>query len=133
MILERRKPMQLKAKMPYLDNLKRLTDKLRPCFRVTFEGKYQKILDLLSIRVKTFVNTAITHCISNNLVLALRQSGFVMLGNPEEKALEEMVLHDMGDGNPSLLHKNIHSWNKVHTKGTELGKKLHSKRAIPRQ
>lgn len=46
-----------------------------------------------------------------------------MLGKPEDKALEEMVLHDTGAGNPTLLHKIIHSWGKFHAKGTKLGNK----------
>lgn len=34
-----------------------------------------------------------------------------------------MIFHDTGVGNPTLLHKIIQAWKKVHTKGTELGKK----------
>lgn len=46
-----------------------------------------------------------------------------MLGKPEDKELEEMVLHGMGAGNPSLLHKILWAWEKIHTKGIEFGKK----------
>lgn len=53
-----------------------------------------------------------------------------MLWKPKDKALEEMVLHDMGSGNLDLIHKIIRAWDKVHTKGIELGGKLHSKGAI---
>lgn len=46
-----------------------------------------------------------------------------MFGKPEDKELEEMILHDMGAKDPNLLHKIIILGEKVHTKGTELGKK----------
>lgn len=34
-----------------------------------------------------------------------------------------MVLNDMGTNDPTLLHKIVRYWEKVHTKGTELAKK----------
>lgn len=42
---------------------------------------------------------------------------------PDDKELEEMVFNDMRTNDPILLHKIIQSWEKVHTKGTELAKK----------
>lgn len=59
-------------------------------------------------------------CISYNHVLALRQFGYPILGKPGDNELEEMILHDMGINDSALLHKIIRSWEKVHTKGTEL-------------
>lgn len=41
---------------------------------------------------------------------------------PKDRELEEMVLHDTGVGNPTFLHKIIQAWEKIHTKGIELGK-----------
>lgn len=46
-----------------------------------------------------------------------------MLGKPGDKELEEIVLHDMGAKDPTLHHKIIWSWEKVHTKGIELRKR----------
>ncbi|XP_050877860.1 uncharacterized protein LOC127081672 [Lathyrus oleraceus] len=62
-------------------------------------------------------------CINYNPMLALRQFGYPMHGKPDDKELEEMVSNDMGTNDPVLLHKIIRSWEKVHTKGTELAKK----------
>lgn len=59
MSTDKRKPLQLKSKIPGLDNLKKLTDRLPPCFKDTFEGKYGKILDLLSIRVQIMAINAL--------------------------------------------------------------------------
>lgn len=46
-----------------------------------------------------------------------------MLGKPEDRELEEIVLHGMGAGTPFVHHKIFWAWEKIHTKGTELGKK----------
>lgn len=46
-----------------------------------------------------------------------------MLEKPEEKDLESLILHDMGSNDSVALQKIIRAWDKVHTKGSELGKK----------
>ncbi|KAI5397834.1 hypothetical protein KIW84_063595 [Lathyrus oleraceus] len=49
--------------------------------------------------------------------------GYLMHEKPDDKELEDMVFNDMRTNDPILLHKIIRSWEKVHTKGTELAKK----------
>lgn len=46
-----------------------------------------------------------------------------MHGKFDDWELEEMILKDMGISDPSLFHKIIGSWEKVHTQGTKLGKR----------
>lgn len=46
-----------------------------------------------------------------------------MLEKPEEKALESLVLHDIGANDPFMLQKIIRAWDRVRTKGSKLGKK----------
>ncbi|CAK8561578.1 unnamed protein product [Lathyrus sativus] len=59
-------------------------------------------------------------CISYNPILAIRQFEYPMLGKPEDKELEEMILHERGAKDPSLLCQIVRSWQKVHTKGSDL-------------
>lgn len=59
-------------------------------------------------------------CIRCNHTLAL---WYPMLRRFMDKDLEDLVLHDMGTGNLALLHKIISAWEKIHTKGTDLGRK----------
>ncbi|KAI5405598.1 hypothetical protein KIW84_052391 [Lathyrus oleraceus] len=51
------------------------------------------------------------------------QVGYPMLGKPEDKELEGMILDDMGSKDPALLYKIVRSWEKIHTKGPELRKR----------
>ncbi|KAI5413325.1 hypothetical protein KIW84_057794 [Lathyrus oleraceus] len=223
---ERRKALPFKAKMPDITNISRLLIELPTCFRVTLQGKFGQILDLVSVDVQTPAITALAQFydpplrrktpynrigqvpevenlalalyipisdalanwkkrenlfgfwrayleeeaeseMSNGdwartlvylsskdilwyrhklnveeiivscgsflnvpligskgcIMLALRQFGYPMRGKPGDKELEEMVLNDMGTNDPFLLRKIIRSWEKVHTKGTELVKK----------
>lgn len=55
-------------------------------------------------------------CISYYHALALRQLGYPMLGKPEDNALKEMILNDMGVGNSTLLHKIIQEREKIYTR-----------------
>lgn len=57
-------------------------------------------------------------------MLATRQFGYPMLGKSDDKELEEMVLHNMGVKDPALLHMITRSWEKVHTKGETLRKRI---------
>ncbi|KAI5400503.1 hypothetical protein KIW84_065403 [Lathyrus oleraceus] len=57
--LERRKPLQLKAKLPDLNRLLKLLGRLPPCFRVVVEGIFGKILDLLTIKVQSLAITSL--------------------------------------------------------------------------
>lgn len=53
----------------------------------------------------------------------MRQLGYLMLYKPDDEALEGFVLHGLGANDPDMLKGIIHSWEKVHKKGRELGKK----------
>lgn len=57
--LDRRKALPFKAKMPDIANISRLLSELPSCFRVTLQGKFGQILDLLSIDVQTPAITAL--------------------------------------------------------------------------
>ncbi|XP_050908628.1 uncharacterized protein LOC127122317 [Lathyrus oleraceus] len=50
---ERRKALPFKAKIPDIANISRLLNEIPACFRVTLQGKFGQILDLLSIDVQT--------------------------------------------------------------------------------
>ncbi|XP_050919755.1 uncharacterized protein LOC127137325 [Lathyrus oleraceus] len=50
---KRRKALPFKAKMPDIANISRLLNELPACFRVTLQGKFGQILDLLSVDVQT--------------------------------------------------------------------------------
>ena len=56
---ERRKALPFKAKMPDIANISRLLNELPACFRVTLQGKFGHILDLLSVDVQTPAITAL--------------------------------------------------------------------------
>ncbi|KAI5412483.1 hypothetical protein KIW84_057234 [Lathyrus oleraceus] len=62
-------------------------------------------------------------CISYNPMLATRQFGYPMLGKYEDCELEEMILNDMDAKDPALLYKIVKSWEKIHNKFLELGKR----------
>ncbi|KAI5395522.1 hypothetical protein KIW84_061903 [Lathyrus oleraceus] len=64
-----------------------------------------------------------TSYISYNPMLVIRRFGYPILGKLEGKELEEMILDDMGAKDPTLLHKIVRSWEKIHTKGPELRKR----------
>ncbi|KAI5408159.1 hypothetical protein KIW84_054121 [Lathyrus oleraceus] len=59
-------------------------------------------------------------CIRYNPTLALRQFRYPLRNRPENKELKEIIFHGMGMKNPSLLHKIIKDWNKVHVRGVDL-------------
>ncbi|WJX39809.1 hypothetical protein P8452_27323 [Trifolium repens] len=46
-----------------------------------------------------------------------------MFEKPDDEALEEFVLRDMGINDPTMLQKIIRSWAVVHKKGNELRKR----------
>ncbi|KAK2351445.1 hypothetical protein QL285_097261 [Trifolium repens] len=62
-------------------------------------------------------------CINYNPMLAIRQLGYPMVGKPDDEALKEFILEDMGVNDPNMLQKIIQSWEKVHKKGSELKKR----------
>lgn len=70
-------------------------------------------------------------CKSYNPTLALRQLEYPMPGKLEDKALEEIVLHDMGVRNIALLQNIIRARGKVYSTGTELGKNCITKEPYP--
>ncbi|XP_058725438.1 uncharacterized protein LOC131596710 [Vicia villosa] len=55
----------------------------------------------------------INGCINYNSMLALRQLGHPMNDKPSEEQIRELILHDMGKGEPIELKKVIHAWNHV--------------------
>ncbi|XP_058726017.1 uncharacterized protein LOC131597330 [Vicia villosa] len=55
-------------------------------------------------------------CINYNPVLALRQLGHSMDDKPSEEQIMELILHNMGKGEPRELKKVIHAWSFVQTK-----------------
>ncbi|XP_058774521.1 uncharacterized protein LOC131648816 [Vicia villosa] len=55
-------------------------------------------------------------CINYNPVLALRQLGHSMDDEPSKQQVEELILHDMGKGDPRTLKKVIQAWKSVQTK-----------------
>ncbi|XP_050875279.1 uncharacterized protein LOC127078908 [Lathyrus oleraceus] len=57
---ERRKALPFKAKMPDIANILRLLNELLACFRVTLQGKFGQILDLLLVDVQTPAIIALT-------------------------------------------------------------------------
>jgi chromosome segregation ATPase len=46
-----------------------------------------------------------------------------MVGKPDDEALKEFILKDMGVNDPNMLQKIIRSWEEVHKKGNELKKR----------
>src|SRR3954470_8670549 len=55
-------------------------------------------------------------CINYNPVLSLRQLGHSMDGEPSEKQIEGLILHDNGKGEPRTLKKVIQAWKHVQRK-----------------
>ncbi|KAI5436967.1 hypothetical protein KIW84_023190 [Lathyrus oleraceus] len=181
---ERRKALPFKAKMPDIANISRLLNELPACFRVTLQGKFGHILDLLSLDVQTPAITALAQFYNPPLRSFLFQDfqltptleefdrllGFSMKGRTpynrigqvpevemlalalcipisdalanwkkrenlfgfwraylEEEAERLFVIHHW-DSLANILALLIYgliirSWEKVHTKGTELVKK----------
>ncbi|WJX45917.1 hypothetical protein P8452_32765 [Trifolium repens] len=62
-------------------------------------------------------------CINYNPMLAIRQLGYPMVGKPDDEALKEFILKDMGANDPNMLQRIIRSWEATHKKGNELKKR----------
>jgi archaellum component FlaC len=62
-------------------------------------------------------------CINYNPMLAVRQLGYPMVEKPDDEALKELILQDMGANDSNMLQKIIRSWEEVHKKGSELRKR----------
>lgn len=55
----RRKTLHLKAKLHDLKFLRKVEADFPACFKITFEGRYGKILDLISLKVHPKARTAL--------------------------------------------------------------------------
>lgn len=63
-------------------------------------------------------------CINYNHVMTLRQLGCPILMKLANEAVRTLILHDWGTKNPYMLQIIVRSWEKVNTKGRELGKRM---------
>lgn len=61
-------------------------------------------------------------CINYNPILSMRQLGYLMEGQQEDKLIEGCILHDMRPEDPVMLWRIIRAWGRVLQKGKELGK-----------
>lgn len=70
---EKRKTLQFKVIALDVEKLKELVVKLLGCLRVTFEGKYRKILDLLYVNIYSKSLTALAQFYDQYLIYFLFQ------------------------------------------------------------